>query len=111
METENRGAAGGGGGLCPEEGDPLNRSLEGLQRPTGPRSWDTGHSRYLLHVTNVPVPRGENSGFLDLMILGRQGGLPQVSPGLGSGIGGASLARGHLGGLRPWCVAGQHRSH
>lgn len=111
METENREAAGGRGGLCPAEGDPLNRSLEALQRPTGPRSWDTGHSRYLLRVTNAPMPHGENSSFLDLMILGHQGGLQQVSPGLGSGIGGASLARGHPGGLRPQRVAGEHRSH
>lgn len=108
---ENHGAAGGGGGLCPAEGDLLNRSLDGLQRPMRPSSWDTGHSCYLLRVTNVPMPHGENSGFLVLMIWGRRGGLPQVSPGLCSGIGGASLACGHPGGLRPQWVAGEHRSH
>ena len=41
------------------------------------------------------------------MILGCRGGLPQVSPGLSSGISGASLARGHPGGLRPQWVARQ----
>lgn len=111
METENHGTAGGGGSLCPAEGDLLNLSLDGLQRPTRPRSWDTGHSCYLPRVTNVPMPHGENSGFLDLMILGCRGGLPQVSPGLSSGISGASLARGHPGGLRPQWVAREHRSH
>ena len=72
-----------------------------------------GHRAQLLPAAchKRPQTHGENSGFLDLMILGCRGGLPQVSPGLSSGISGASLARGHPGGLRPQWVARQHRSH
>ena len=45
-----------------------------------------GHRAQLLPAAchKRPQTHGENSGFLDLMILGCRGGLPQVSPGLSS---------------------------